>query len=125
MNVRAIAVAVTFCSLCLPAFARHHMCWVDEVTDVGDSVRVGMRSGYERAARYALAPDRSHVPLARNPDGTFDLKEGYTVLLSTFPSDMCTGTSIKHGDKLGLELRATNCMPGHGCNEAKDFVEGG
>lgn len=115
MNARSITLALCLSAVNLPVFAVHHICWVEKVEDVGGAVRVSMRQGYERAARGELN---------RNSDGSFDLKEGDSVLLSSLPHDSCTGFSVKRGDKLGLELKANNCMPGMGCTQATDFVVG-
>lgn len=98
-----------------------NICWVERVLNAGNgAIRVVMRAGYEGAARQARRPDKTWVQ--RNNDGTFDLREGDAIFLSTLPHDSCTGTVKKYGEKLGLELKASMCMSNMGCQSANAVV---
>jgi hypothetical protein len=111
------------CALCSPALATH-ICWVEKASDVDGVLHVQMKSGYEWTVRSIAPSDGTPGSKTQNRDGSFNLKEGDTVLLSTFPHDSCRGKVAKKGDRLGLELEASMCMPGMACNSAKDFVSG-
>ena len=119
MRVRTLLL-VALTSFVVPAHSQH-ICWVQQVQEVGESLEIQLRPGYEGALR-SIRRRHGVVEYPNSRQGVFWLREDETALLSTLPHDSCIVTGTQQGGRFGVSLSASGGGLGLPRTESKFFV---